>query len=309
MTLKGRDIISFFDFSREEVEYLFRRADELESLRRGETLNVANGKIVAVIFFEPSTRTRLSFTMAVKRLGGDVLDFGEVQRTSVAKGETLADTIKMIDGYKVDLIVLRHPSEGASKLAAEFAEAPVINAGDGSREHPTQTLLDLYTIWREFKHIDNLNIGIMGDLKYGRTPSSLSYGLSLFSNVKIYYIAPEILQIREEVLEMVERKIRYEKIEKLQDAINELDVLYVTRIQKERLPNPEEYEKLKGLYTVTPSSLEGCKENLIVMHPLPRVTELSPEVDSTKHARYFQQAVNGMVIRAALIKEILGLEG
>ncbi len=307
MTLKGRDIVSVFDFSRDEIEYLFKKAEELNDIRRGRTLNIATGKLAAITFFEPSTRTRLSFTMAMKRLGGDILDFGEVERTSIAKGETLADTIRMIDGYGVDLIVLRHPSEGASKLAAEVAEAPVINAGDGSREHPTQALLDLYTIWREYSCIDGLNVGVMGDLKYGRTPSSLSYALSMFSNVKVYYIAPKPLQIREEVLSRVKGKIEYLKCEDLREVIDKLDVLYVTRIQRERLPHPEDYEKLKGLYTVTPSSLKGCKDNLIVMHPLPRVTELSHEVDEMKHARYFQQAVNGMVIRAALIKEILGL--
>jgi len=306
--LKGRDILSIWDLSRGELEEIFRVAEKLEPIKNGRQLSIAEGKVLATVFMEPSTRTRLSFTIAMLRLGGKVVDFGELEKTSVAKGETLADTIRVIDGYGVDIIVLRHPNDGASRLAAEIARAPVINAGDGAREHPTQTILDLYTIWRSLGRIDGLTVGIMGDLKYGRTPSSLLYGLSYFSNVKVKLIAPKQLQMREEVLDKVEGKVEYSIHEDLREVIRELDVLYVTRIQKERFPDPEEYEKVRKSYVVNLDSLKGCKDSLIVMHPLPRVDELSTELDNTRYAKYFDQSSNGVPVRAALISLILGLE-
>ncbi|MFQ5710779.1 MAG: aspartate carbamoyltransferase [Candidatus Geothermarchaeales archaeon] len=308
MTLKGRDIISVFDFTIDDFHRLFKKAEEMREMFQEGPSNLAKGKNLTTIFFEPSTRTRLSFTYAMLKLGGSVVDFGPVEASSVAKGETLADTIRMVDGYGTDVIVLRHGLEGASRLAAEAASAPVINAGDGSREHPTQALLDLYTMWRVFGRIDGLKVGILGDLKHGRTPSSLSYGLSMFNDVKIYFIAPELLQIREEVVEKIRSRVDYSLSEGLKEVIGDLDVLYVTRIQKERFTHEHEYLLVKGTYRVDERLLKETKAKPIIMHPLPRVDEISPEIDNFPNARYFEQASNGVFARAALISEVMGLE-
>ncbi len=307
MSLKGRDIISALQFTREEVEHLFRLAEKLrKEIDEKGILDYAKGKIMVTAFFEPSTRTKLSFQFAMKRLGGEVIDF-EVTTSSLAKGETDIDTLKIIDGYNPDVIVLRQKKPHFPEQIAPIIKAPIINGGDGWNEHPTQALLDVYTIWREFGRVDGLTIGIMGDLKYGRTPSSLSYLLSKFKDITIYYIAPQPLQIRDEVIEKIEGKVTYYKVEKLEEVIDKLDVLYVTRLQKERLPDPSMYEKLKGIYKVDLQVLAKAKKIPVIMHPLPRTWELDVSVDNLRQARYFEQAQNGMYIRAALLKEVLGV--
>ncbi len=305
--LRGRDIISALQFEREDVERLIDAAESLrKEIEEKGILDYARNKILATVFLEPSTRTRLSFQFAMVKLGGQVIDFGLAEAASIAKGESFEDTMRMVDGYDPDIIVLRQKVPGNAAKAAEICKAPVINAGDGWNEHPTQALLDVYTIWRELKRIDGIRIGIMGDLKYGRTPSSLSYILSKFKDIKIYYIAPEQLQIRPEVLEKI-KGVDYEKVDRPEKVMEELDVLYVTRLQKERFEDPSEYERLKGSYNVNRGLLSKFKHIPIIMHPLPRVFELSTDVDDLPQAKYFEQAKNGMYIRAALIKEILGV--
>ncbi len=307
MSLKGKDILSAFDFEREDLERLFKLADQLrtEISERG-VLDYAKGKIMLTAFFEPSTRTKLSFQFAMEKLGGRVINF-DVSTSSVLKGESDVDTMKILDGYDPDVIVIRQKIPFFPHRVKDIVKAPIINAGDGPNEHPTQALLDLYTIWRELGKIDGLKIGIMGDLKYGRTPSSLSYMLTRFNNVTIYYIAPEQIQIRDEILEKIEGKVKYVKVGRPEDVIEELDVLYVTRLQKERFSNPEEYERLKGAYKIDKEFLSKFKHIPIIMHPLPRVWELDPSVDELPQAKYFEQARNGMFARAALIKEVLGI--
>ncbi|MEM0452005.1 MAG: aspartate carbamoyltransferase [Nitrososphaerota archaeon] len=307
INLRGRDIISSLDFDRETLEHLFNEADKIrEELRSRSILDYCHGKIMITVFLEPSTRTRLSFQFAMIKLGGIVVDFGLEQAASIAKGESFEDTIRMVDGYDPDIIVVRHKEPGSALRAAEIAVRPVINAGDGWNEHPTQALLDLYTIKRELGRIDNITIGIMGDLKYGRTPSSLSYALSKFENVKIIYIAPRELQIRREVLEKIDGLVEWKMVERVEEVIERLDVLYVTRLQKERFTDLSEYERLRGSYQISLSLLSKFKKIPIIMHPLPRVDELSTDVDSLPQAKYFTQAENGVYIRAALIKEVLG---
>jgi len=273
----NRDVITILDFSREELEEVFETADDMLKYSHSR-LDILKGKVMALAFFEPSTRTRLSFETAMIRLGGDVIGFSEVSTTSIAKGETLADTIRMLDSY-ADIIVIRHSIEGAAKFAAEIAESPVINAGDGTRHHPTQAMIDLYTIRRNFEDIDGLTIGVLGDLKYGRAATSFIYGVSLYNIKKLYLISPPLLSTRKEVRDHLKlRGIAFEEVERLDDVIEELDVLYVTRIQRERFPDPAEYEKVRGSYRVTPESLKKVKRDLIILHPLPRVDELHHEV-------------------------------
>ena len=307
LNLKGQDILSAKQFDREILLKLFKIANELrEEIREKKVLNYAKGRIMATVFLEPSTRTKLSFQFAMKRLGGDVIDF-DVTTSSLAKGETDIDTLRIIDGYEPDIIVLRQRKPLFPMEIKDLIKAPIINAGDGWNEHPTQALLDVYTIWREFGKVDGLRIGIMGDLKYGRTPSSLSYLLSKFNNIKIYYIAPEPLQIREDVLQYIGGKIEYEIVYDVTNIIEKLDVLYVTRLQKERLPDQSLYEKLKGSYKLTADLLLRYKKIPLIMHPLPRTWELDTSVDTLPQAKYFEQAKNGLYIRAALIKEVLGV--
>ncbi len=308
VSFRGKDIISILDFSKSDLETLFERAYSIErSKTRG--LNVLRGRIMALAFFEPSTRTRLSFTTAMKRLGGDVIGFSSVEATSVMKGENLTDTIRMLDAYS-DIIVLRHNLEGAARYAAEIAENPVVNAGDGRCEHPTQSMLDLYTIYRLFGDIDGLNIGIMGDLKYARTVASLSYALTLFKPNKVYYIAPPPLKLREEVLKAIEKRgLKYEEYDNIEDVISLLDVLYVVRIQKERFPDPMEYERVKGAYRITLEFLEkNARKNLKILHPLPKVDEIHPKVDKSPYQAYFYQAKLGVPVRMALLTLIFGVE-
>ncbi|RLE80857.1 MAG: aspartate carbamoyltransferase [Thermoprotei archaeon] len=302
---KGRDVISILDFSRSDLKTLFDTARYFEEFK-GRVFDYLRGRILALAFFEPSTRTRLSFEVAMKRLGGEVVHLGEIKRTSIAKGESLADTIVMLSNY-ADAIVIRHRLEGAAKFAAEIADVPVINGGDGSQHHPTQAMIDLYTIWRELGKIDGLTVGVIGDLKYGRAACSFIYGLTLFDIEKIYLVSPLILRVRPEVKDYLKKsEIKFEEKEGLEDIIEELDVLYVTRIQKERFPDPSEYEKVKGSYIVTPEILSKSKKNLIVLHPLPRVYEIPYEIDKLPCAKYFIQAKYGVPVRMALLKLIMG---
>ncbi len=304
---KGRDVISIRDFSKDDIEYVLSTAERLEKeLKEKGFLEYAKGKILATLFFEPSTRTRLSFESAMHRLGGSVIGFAEASTSSVKKGESLRDTIKTVEQYS-DVIVIRHPKEGAARLAAEVAEIPVINAGDGSNQHPTQTLLDLYTIKREFGKIDGLKIGLLGDLKYGRTVHSLSEALSHY-DVELYLISPALLRMpRHIVEELKEKGVKVHETSDLESVIGELDVLYVTRIQKERFPDEQEYLKVKGSYVIDLEILKKVKETLKIMHPLPRVDEIHPSVDSTKYAIYFRQVFSGIPVRMALLALTLGV--
>jgi len=300
----GRDIISIKDFSREEIDYILETAAAMEPIAKTGS-DMLKGKILATLFFEPSTRTRLSFESAMHKLGGSTIGFAEAEIASVKKGENLADTVRVVENY-ADVIAVRHPLEGAARLAAEFAEAPIINAGSGAEEHPTQALLDLYTIVKEKGKIDGLNIALIGDLRYGRTVHSLAYALSLY-DVKLYLVSPETLRMRKEVLKTLRDK-KVEVIEKnrVEEIIGDADVLYVTRIQKERFPDPAEYAKVKGSYKIDLETLKDAKEDMIILHPLPRVDEIAPEVDSTPHAKYFRQVWNGIIVRMALLALILG---
>jgi aspartate carbamoyltransferase catalytic subunit len=300
---KGRDVISVLDFSKEDIEYLFKLTDHYLSNGYKEVLR---GKVMAVAFFEPSTRTRLSFEAAMSRLGGSVIGFSSEEGTSVAKGEKFIDTIRMLDSY-ADVIVVRHRYEGSAKLAAEVAEHPVINAGDGRNEHPTQALLDLYTIYRLRGDVSSLVIGLIGDLKYARVVNSFLYILTIFKPKKVYLISHPLLRLREDVRRFVEsRNVKVEEVFDINEVLSELDVLYVTRIQKERFPDPLEYEKVKNAYRVTAEITKRCKDDLIILHPLPRVDELDRSLDNTRHAVYFKQASFGVPLRAALLTLILG---
>ncbi|MEE8232311.1 MAG: aspartate carbamoyltransferase [Thermoplasmata archaeon] len=306
MDLRGEDLISIADLSEAAIYHILREAKALIPAARGEeTLDLLQGRILATLFFEASTRTRLSFESAMQRLGGGVLGFGLVEGSSVTKGETLADTVKMVEAY-ADAIVLRHPQEGAARLAAEFSTKPVINAGDGAGQHPTQTLLDLFTIWDEKGTLEGNRVVLLGDLKYGRTVHSLAYALALLGS-DLTMVAPPTLGMPREILERVgELGGEPEETENLQEAIQKADVLYVTRIQKERFPDAQEYQRVAGSYRIDLRILRNAKKDLIILHPLPRVTEIAPEVDRTPHARYFRQAFNGVPIRMALLNLILG---
>jgi len=300
---EGRDIISIKDFAREEIDYILEIAEAMEPIAKKGS-DMLKGKILATLFFEPSTRTRLSFEAAMHKLGGSAIGFAEAEIASVHKGENLADTIRVVENY-ADVIALRHPREGAARLAAEFAEAPVINCGSGGEEHPTQALLDLYTMKKEKGEIDSLSIAMVGDLRFGRTVHSLAYALSLY-DVNLYFVSPALLRMRREILEAIKDKVKVVETSNLDEVVPEVDVLYVTRIQKERFPDPAEYVKVKGSYHIDLRTLEKAKKDSIVLHPLPRVGEISPDVDNTSHARYFQQVWNGIIVRMALLALILG---
>jgi aspartate carbamoyltransferase catalytic subunit len=306
MNFKHRDIISIKDFSKEEIEYILDYAKRMIPYATGEKHTTQlKQQILAALFFEPSTRTRLSFESAMQRLGGSVIGFADPSGTSQKKGESLADTIRMADSYS-DAIVIRHPQEGAARLAAEFSEVPILNAGDGAGQHPTQCLLDLFTILTEKKKIKGNNVVLLGDLKYGRTVHSLAYALSLFQ-AHLTFVSPETLKMPKEVIhECKEFGVEPVSTSNLEKAIKDADVLYATRIQRERFPDAEEYNRVVGCYKVDNALLKQAKEDLIVMHPLPRVVEIEPEVDTTKHAVYFTQAFNGVPVRMALLSLILG---
>ncbi len=306
MIFKGKDIISIKDFSKKEINYILDYAKEMIPYAKGDKYNdLLKGKVLSTLFFEPSTRTRLSFESSMNRLGGRVIGFADPSGTSQKKGESLADTIRMADSYS-DAIVIRHPHEGAARLAAEFADSPVLNAGDGAGRHPTQCLLDLFTIRSEKKQIKNKNIVLLGDLKYGRTVHSLAYALALYG-ARLTFVSPASLKMPNEVTdECKELGIEPTYTSNLEKTIKDADVLYVTRIQRERFPDAEEYNKVVGSYKINKSLLENAKENLIIMHPLPRVTEIHPEVDKTPHALYFKQAFNGVPVRMALLSSVIG---
>jgi aspartate carbamoyltransferase catalytic subunit len=300
----NRDIVSIGDLSVEEImEVIDRANDMLPYASSGHPDKPLSNKIVATLFYEPSTRTRLSFESAAMRMGARVLGFGSLESSSVVKGETLSDTIRIINGYS-DAIVLRHPSEGAARLASEFADVPVINAGDGAGQHPTQTILDIFTMWKESGPVNGKSIGFVGDLKYGRTVHSLSKALSMF-DVSLYFISPEELKIPKHIRKDIERRVPVKETKNLEDVIADLDVLYVTRIQKERFPDLEEYRKVAGIYVIRPSLISRGRKNLIVMHPLPRVDEIPPEIDNLPQAKYFKQASYGVPVRMAILDLIL----
>ena len=306
MNFQGRDVISIKDFSKKEINHILSYAKKMIPYAKGEkNTDILNGKILSTLFFEPSTRTRLSFESAMNRLGGRVIGFADPSGTSQKKGESLADTIRMANAYS-DAIVIRHPQEGAARLAAEFADIPVLNAGDGAGHHPTQCLLDLFTIFTEKKRIEKNKVVLLGDLKYGRTVHSLAYALA-FYGADLIFVSPSILKMPKEVVEECS-ELSGEPVQtsNLEKAIKEADVLYVTRIQRERFPDAEEYNRVVGLYRIDNELLENAKDDLIIMHPLPRVTEIDPEVDKTKHAVYFKQAFNGVPVRMALLSLVLG---
>ena len=308
MNLKGRDLVSIRDLTREEIFYILEKAEKMIPFAKGEKKTKAlEEKILATLFFEPSTRTKLSFETAMHRLGGNVIGFSEPAMTSIKKGETLADTIRMVDSYS-DIIVIRHSLEGAARLAAEFAESPVINAGDGAGRHPTQCLLDLFTILREKGRIEGLRIALVGDLKYGRTVHSLAYALALLG-AELIFISPETLKMPKEIVrDCQELGAEPKSFTNLERAIKDVDVIYVTRIQKERFPDPTEYNRVVGSYRIDIDLLKHAKEDVVVMHPLPRVNEIDPEVDKTKHALYFKQAFYGIPVRMALLSLLLGAD-
>jgi aspartate carbamoyltransferase catalytic subunit len=304
INFEGRDIVSIRGFTREEIDHILKVASDIEPLAKNGS-DMLRGKVLAELFFEPSTRTMLSFQTAMYKLGGNVIGFAEPGVSSVWKGETLADTIRVVEKYS-DVIVLRHPLEGAARFAAEYAQIPVINGGSGAEEHPTQALLDLYTILEAKGKIDGLNIALMGDLRYGRTVHSLSYALSLY-DVKLSMVSPDLLRMRREVLDDIGKRIEVTEYKEVNEILPELDVLYVTRIQKERFPDLGEYEKVRGTFAVDLELLRRAKDDLIILHPLPRMNEIAVEVDSTPFARYFEQARNGVVVRMALLALVLGV--
>jgi aspartate carbamoyltransferase len=304
----GKDIISVRQFKRDDLEYIFGVAHEMRGMvERIGTFDLLKGKILANLFYEPSTRTSSSFTAAMERLGGSVIPINEVKYSSVTKGESLPDTIRTLESY-ADVIVLRHPETGSAAIAARAARKPVINAGDGTGEHPTQALLDLFTIFEELGVgvVDGLNVTMLGDLKYGRTVHSLARLLSLYK-VKINYVSPEILRMPKEVMdEVAEKKIPQAEFSSLEKVLPATDVLYVTRVQKERFEDPTDYEKVRGAYVIDPAIMKAAKKDMIVMHPLPRVGEISTEFDDDPRAAYFRQMEYGLYVRMALLAMVLG---
>lgn len=307
MSLDGRDIVSIGDFTVDELSGLFDIAKEMVPVARGEQRRTPlEGRVVAQLFFEPSTRTRLSFEAATKRLGGRVLELGAKETSSIAKGETLSDTIRVVDNY-ADLLVLRHSSEGAARLAAERAEAPVINAGDGAGEHPTQTMLDLFTILTEAGSIERSHVAMVGDLRYGRTVHSLAKALTGYGS-EMSFVSPEALTLPDDLRRrLIDDGADIHETTELDDVVADADVLYVTRIQRERFGDEAEYRKVQGSYRITPEILADAKPDCKVMHPLPRIDEIHPSVDDTSHAIYFRQAFNGLPVRMALIADVLGV--
>jgi aspartate carbamoyltransferase len=301
----GKDILSVKQFSRSDLEYIFAVAHEMHVMvDRVGTFDLLKGKILANLFYEPSTRTSSSFTSAMERLGGSVIPINEVRYSSVAKGESLPDTVRTLECY-ADVIVLRHPETGSAALAAKYAKKPIINAGDGIGEHPTQALLDAFTIHEEMGMIDGLTVTMLGDLKYGRTVHSLARLLSLY-NARVNYISPEILRMPAEIIEELPRTMAQKEYTDLDEALPTTDVLYVTRVQKERFANEAEYESVKGCYVITPEIMQAAKKDMIVMHPLPRVGEISMEFDDDPRAAYFRQMEYGLYVRMALLAMVLG---
>lgn len=303
--MKKKDLISITDYSKEDYLRILELAADFE---KNPNQRLLEGKVVASLFFEPSTRTRLSFETAINRLGGRIVGFSDAGSSSVSKGETLHDTTRMVSNY-VDLIVMRHPLEGSARYAAEVADVPVINAGDGANQHPTQTLLDMYSILKTQGTLDNINICMIGDLKYGRTVHSLLMALSEFVNPIFNFIAPEELSMPLEYKMFLQEKgIKYFEHTEINDNINHADIIYMTRVQKERFMDPIEYEKVKNVYILKNSMLENTKSNMRILHPLPRVNEIHTDVDKNEKAYYFTQARNGVYTRQAIIAHILNLK-
>ncbi len=302
----GQDIISIKQFDRHDIELVFGVAEEMRAMvERVGAFDLLKGKLITNLFYEPSTRTSSSFAAAIQRLGGSVLQINDVKYSSVSKGESLPDTVRTLEAYS-DAIVLRHPQTGAAAIAAEAARKPIINAGDGIGEHPTQSLLDLFTILEELGQLEGLTVTLLGDLKYGRTVHSLARLLSLF-RAKIHYISPEILQMPREIIDEINAKgISQTEHHELDGVLSETDVLYVTRVQKERFEDLNEYESVKGAYVITSETMSRAKDHMILMHPLPRVGEIADEVDTDPRAAYFRQMEYGMYIRMALLAMVLG---
>lgn len=295
-------LISIHDFTKEEILHVLDIAREFE---KNKSQTLLRDKVIACIFFEPSTRTRLSFETASNRLGARVIGFSDAGNTSISKGETLKDTIKMVSNY-VDLIVMRHPLEGSARYASEVASVPVINAGDGANQHPSQTLLDLYTIRQTQGRLENININMVGDLKYGRTVHSLLQALSHFSPT-FTFTAPDELKMPQEYKDFLSRKqIPFTETSELEGNISGNDILYMTRVQQERFTDPMEYEKVKNVYSLTAAMLKNAKPTMKILHPLPRINEISQDVDDTPYAYYFKQAENGVYVRMAIIAYLLG---
>ncbi len=306
-TFFQKDIVSIRDFDKQKFEEVFQATDKIIAMNSNEKRELARGKTLGYLFFEPSTRTRLSFEAAMASLGGTSLGIADASSSSARKGESLADTVRIMSLYS-DVVVLRHQLDGSSRFAAEISEKPLINAGSGTEEHPTQAILDLYTIRKEKKRIDGLKIGIVGDLKYGRTVYSLLYALSNYK-VDVRLISPPALKIRSDSTYEIRKRLSYTETTDLEENLGDLDVVYVTRIQKERFADVEEYVKVKGSYKIGLELLKKMKEDAIVMHPLPRLDEISPELDSTNQAKYFKQAQYGKDTRAALLALIMNEKG
>lgn len=306
--LKGKSLLEPMDFNMEELNQIFCLAEKI-IINPDKYMEVCKGRLLATLFYEPSTRTRFSFEAAMMRLGGQVIGFSEPGTSSVTKGESISDTVRTVGCY-ADLIVMRHPKEGAPRVAANNSEIPVINAGDGGHQHPTQTLTDLLTIKKERGNFENMTVGICGDLKFGRTVHSLIKALSRYKNVTFILISPEELKIPEYVRKEVLQKnnIQFKEVEKMEEALPELDVLYMTRVQKERFFNEQDYIRLKDRFILNEDKMKMAKENMMVLHPLPRVNEIAVDVDKDPRAMYFKQAKYGMYVRMALIMSLLGIE-
>jgi len=302
--MKNRSLVSIDDYTKEEYLEILRVAAEFE---KQPVQNILEGKVIATLFFEPSTRTRLSFESAVNRLGGRIIGFTDAASSSVKKGESLKDTILTVSNYS-DLIIMRHPLEGSARYASEVSPVPVINAGDGANQHPTQCLLDLYSIQKTQGTLENLKISLVGDLKYGRTVHSLLMAMSNF-NPTFNFIAPDELKMPDEYKIFLDKKgIKYTEYSDLAENIKDSDIVYMTRVQRERFADPLEYEKVKNVYILKNHMLEGTKENLKILHPLPRVNEIDTDVDTNEKAYYFPQALNGVFTRQAIMAKILGLK-
>ncbi|HLL61189.1 MAG TPA: aspartate carbamoyltransferase [Candidatus Nitrosocosmicus sp.] len=299
-----RSIVSIRDFTVDDFTYLFDLTDRIQTLTTNERGEIAKGLILGYVFYEYSTRTRLSFESAMASIGGRSLGISDIDSSSIMKGESYADTIKTISLYS-DVVLIRHPSDGSSRYASEISDKPIINGGSGSEEHPTQAMLDVYTIFKEKKRVDGLSIGIIGDLKYGRTVYSLIYALSNY-DVNIHLVSPSMLKIRNESIYDIANNVKMtHHTELTDDLLNELDVMYVTRIQRERFPDLQEYKKIQGLYTIDENVLKRSKSNVSILHPLPRVDEISSSIDNTKNAVYFKQASYGKELRSALLSALL----
>jgi aspartate carbamoyltransferase catalytic subunit len=302
--MKGKSLISINDYTKDEQVAILDLASHFE---KNPTQKILEDYVVATLFFEPSTRTRLSFESAVNRLGGKIIGFSDASSTSVKKGESLKDTILTVSNYS-DLIVMRNPVEGSARYASEVATVPVINAGDGANQHPTQTLLDLYTIRQTQGTLDNLHVAFVGDLKYGRTVHSLVIALCNY-NTTFHFVSPNVLKLPSSIkMHIKNNNLNYHQYNDMNEVIGNTDILYMTRIQRERFSDPLEYERVKDLYILEKNMLIDFKENLKILHPLPRVNEISEDIDNTPQAYYFQQALNGVFVRQALITSILGLK-